>query len=216
MPLNSLLIIRVPCLCRMVGTPYYIAPEVLNQSESTFSAKGYTNACDVWGLGVITYMLLSGTPPFKGKRDQEVLQAVKRGKYTLSGPKWENISDEAKDFIRHLLIYNPAKRMKAEQALKHPWMQKAKLREAAAKVIDPEVLASLRDFSKFSSFKRAALEAIAFSMSAQSISHLREQFTTLDKDQSGFVSPLEFIELLTANGVSRVSREAVAMRQTSA
>ena len=96
-----------------VGTPYYIAPEVLNQSET--GNRGYTMACDTWSLGVIAYMLLSGTPPFKGRRDREVLQAVRRGKYTLSGPKWDAISEEAKDFIRHLLVYNPAKRMTAEQ-----------------------------------------------------------------------------------------------------
>jgi calcium-dependent protein kinase len=101
----------------MVGTPYYIAPEVLSQSETgtllrlallvlmlirrgCTGNRGYTNACDCWSLGVISYMLLSGTPPFKGRRDREVLQSVRRGKYTLSGPKWENVSDEAKDFIR--------------------------------------------------------------------------------------------------------------------
>jgi calcium-dependent protein kinase len=132
-----------------------------------------------------------------------VLQAVRKGKYTLSGPKWEHISEDSKDFIRHLLVYNPAKRMTAEQALKHPWLQRAK-GESVHHPLDPEILQNLRDFSKFSTFKRAALEAIAFSMSAQSIRHLREQFMKLDKDQSGFVSLGEFLEVVSSSGLSKV------------
>jgi calcium-dependent protein kinase len=192
----------------MVGTPYYIAPEILNQGEFG-STKGYTAAVDCWSLGVIAYMLLSGTPPFKGRRDREVLQAVRRGKYTLSGPKWDNVSEEAKDFIRHLLVYNPSKRMTAETALKHPWLQSARkaittnANNEASKPLDAEVLKSLRDFSRLSAFKRAALEAIAFSMTVPSISHLREQFAKLDKENSGFVSLSAFLQVLQQAGISK-------------
>jgi calcium-dependent protein kinase len=192
----------------MVGTPYYIAPEILNQGEFG-STKGYTAAVDCWSLGVIAYMLLSGTPPFKGRRDREVLQAVRRGKYTLSGPKWDNVSEEAKDFIRHLLVYNPSKRMTAEAALKHPWLQGARktittnANNEASKPLDAEVLKSLRDFSRLSAFKRAALEAIAFSMTVPSISHLREQFAKLDKENSGFVSLSAFLQVLQQAGISK-------------
>jgi calcium-dependent protein kinase len=186
----------------MVGTPYYIAPEVLNQTEAVTASRGYTNACDCWSIGVIAYMLLSGTPPFKGRRDREVLQAVKRGKYTLSGPRWESISEDAKDFIRHLLVYNPAKRMTAEQALKHPWLHSAK-HEAGGRALDPEILTTLRDFSRMTAFKRAAMEAIAFSMSAQSVSHLRDAFTRLDVDQSGFVTLREFAKVMQQAGMAK-------------
>lgn len=184
----------------MVGTPYYIAPEVLNQEET--GNRGYTAACDCWSLGVIAYMLLSGTPPFKGRRDREVLQAVRNGKFTLSGPKWEAVSKDAKDFIRHLLVYNPSKRMTSDQALKHSWLQQARHVEEA-RPLDPEVLTSLRDFAKLSAFKRAALEAIAFSMSAQSISHLREQFSKLDKERTGSVVLRDFVDVLQKSGSTR-------------
>ena len=78
-----------------VGTPYYIAPEVLN--------KSYTQACDLWSLGVITYILLSNTPPFNAATDQEVIETVKTGQYDYNAPVWQSISADAKDFISQLL-----------------------------------------------------------------------------------------------------------------
>jgi len=99
-------------------------------------------------------------------------------------------------------VYNPAKRLTAEGALKHPWLHTVR-HAAELRPLDPEVLTSLRDFAKLSAFKRAALEAIAFSMSAQSISHLREQFSKLDKDSSGFVSMGDFSDVLQKAGTSR-------------
>ncbi len=85
-----------------VGTPYYIAPEVLN--------KRYTKACDLWSVGVITYILLSNTPPFNAATDVEVLEVVKTGKFDFSAPIWESISASAKDFISQLLQLDPTAR----------------------------------------------------------------------------------------------------------
>lgn len=230
----------------LVGTPYYIAPEILNQPD--IGSGGYTCAVDCWSLGVISYMLLSGTPPFKGKRDREVLQAVRRGKYTLSGPNWDGrVSDLAKDFIRRLLVYNPAKRMTAEAALSHPWLQKAKyaiimggiahpaptihpkssfgvrslrtLRDtpgtpkygkgSAQRLksnmrLSPEILQNLRDFARMSRFHKAALEAIAFSTSTQSVVDIRNAFQRIDTRGTGFVTTDDFVSALSSpeNGVS--------------
>merc|ERR1712147_289304 len=74
-----------------LGTPYYIAPEVL--------AKNYGPKCDIWSCGVITYIVLSGIPPFNGSSDQEIMKKVKIGKFSFSDPVWNSISDNAKDFI---------------------------------------------------------------------------------------------------------------------
>lgn len=153
-------------------------------------------------------MLLSGTPPFRGKRDREVLEAVRRGKFSMSGPKWDAVSDSAKDFVRSLLVFNPAKRPTTEQALKHRWLQRCRSAEAP-RPLDAAVLSSLREFSKLSAFKRAALEAIAFSLSAQSIRDLREQFSGLDADAHGVVSVQQFCDVLTRSGATR--DEAVAI-----
>jgi serine/threonine protein kinase/Ca2+-binding EF-hand superfamily protein len=108
----------------VLGTAYYTAPEILA------GTKGYSQACDVWSLGVIAYMLLSGTPPFRGRTDGEILERVRRGRFTLSTPVWKGVSEEAKDFIRACLKYNPAKRPSAVEARRMPWF--LRVAEAAA------------------------------------------------------------------------------------
>ena len=77
---------------QVYGTAYYIAPEIL-KSE-------YNERCDVWSVGVILYILLSGKPPFYGEDDKEILNNVKIGTYSLSGSEWKSISSEAKDLIK--------------------------------------------------------------------------------------------------------------------
>ena len=88
-----------------IGTPYYIAPEVLNRS--------YGTKCDIWSCGVITYIILCGVPPFNGETDKEILKKVKAGEVRFSHPVWKKISSNAKDFIMSLLTPEPKKRPSA-------------------------------------------------------------------------------------------------------
>ena len=96
------------------GTSYYIAPEVLDGR--------YTKAVDMWSLGVIMYLMLSGRPPFNGADSEAVLLAVKIGHYDFSGEEWSNISESGKELISRLMMKNPNFRMTAEEALNHPWI----------------------------------------------------------------------------------------------
>ena len=98
----------------IVGTPYYIAPDVLR--------KSYGKACDLWSVGVITYTLLAGYPPFNATDIKGVYAAVQSGKYCFPSADWKHISLEAKDFIRKLLQTDPSKRMTTEESLMHPWL----------------------------------------------------------------------------------------------
>jgi len=101
------------------GTPYYVAPEILDPSR-----KGYGLEVDLWSLGVITYFLLAGYLPFMGESLPEVVELITDGDYDFPSPYWDNISEEAIDFVSRLLTKNVAKRMNAKEALDHPWLKK--------------------------------------------------------------------------------------------
>jgi calcium-dependent protein kinase len=98
------------------GTAYYIAPEVL-QSE-------YSEKCDLWSIGVILYILLSGRPPFDGNDDKEIVKNVKIGQYSMAGQEWKNISKDAVELIKKMLTYDPTARISADAALNHGWIKK--------------------------------------------------------------------------------------------
>lgn len=97
-----------------LGTPYYIAPEVLFGS--------YTERCDVWSVGIILFFMLSGTVPFNGPTDDDIMNAVRKGKYTFKSKVWESISNDAKDLIKKMLTFNQHERISAAEAYKHPWL----------------------------------------------------------------------------------------------
>ncbi|KAE8583138.1 hypothetical protein XENTR_v10020438 [Xenopus tropicalis] len=97
------------------GTPGYVAPELLEQ-------KPYGKAVDVWAIGVISYILLCGYPPFYDENDSELFNQILKAEYEFDSPYWDDISESAKDFIRHLLEREPEKRLTCEQALQHPWI----------------------------------------------------------------------------------------------
>jgi len=115
-------------LSRVVGSSYYVAPEVLK--------KSYTESCDLWSLGVIVYMLLSGAPPFYGKNDEAIKGSIVQGDYTFPHELFRDVSDEAMAFVSTLLSYNIEYRYTAEQALTHPWL---------AVNCDPDILQRAKD-----------------------------------------------------------------------
>jgi len=101
------------------GTPGYVAPEVLN-------AEGYDREVDLWSVGVITYILLCGFPPFYAETVPEVFEQIMKAEYDYPEEYWNEISPEGKDFIDHLLVVDPKERMTAKQALEHKWLQASK------------------------------------------------------------------------------------------
>lgn len=84
--------------------------------------KNYNSKCDVWSAGVITFILLSGMPPFNGASDSEIFKKVRTGHFSFSDKTWSTVSQKAKDFITKLLTYKAEDRPTAEEALKHPWI----------------------------------------------------------------------------------------------
>lgn len=103
-----------PPMSKIVGTPYYIAPEVLR--------KNYNKSCDLWSVGVLTYILLGGYPPFNGANNTDIVKSILGGKYSFPSEEWKDVSQEAQDFISRLLQTDTSKRMTVEDALNHPWI----------------------------------------------------------------------------------------------
>ncbi|XP_077429810.1 calcium/calmodulin-dependent protein kinase type 1D-like [Vanacampus margaritifer] len=97
------------------GTPGYVAPEVLAQ-------KPYSKAVDCWSIGVITYILLCGYPPFFEENETRLFSKIMRADYSFHAPFWDEISESAIDFIRNMMEKNPTKRFTTEQAMRHPWI----------------------------------------------------------------------------------------------
>lgn len=99
----------------VVGTPYYVAPEVL-------SGREYNEKVDVWSLGVILYIMLAGVPPFYGESAAETFEAVLRGNLRFPTRIFRSVSPEAKDLLRKMLCKDVSRRLSAEQVLRHPWV----------------------------------------------------------------------------------------------
>ena len=97
------------------GTPGYVAPEVLN-------ATGYAKEVDMWSIGVITYILLCGFPPFFGDTVPQLFEQIMKAEYDYPSDYWDDVSNTAKDFIDHLLVVDPKDRMTTKQALNHKWL----------------------------------------------------------------------------------------------
>jgi len=102
-----------------VGTPCYMAPEMI-----TASNEAYGQAIDLWSVGCVFYILLSGFPPFFGETNSELFEEIRRADVDFSDPAFDNVSDTAKDLVCGLLTADPSMRLTADEALRHPFFQK--------------------------------------------------------------------------------------------
>ncbi|XP_062093983.1 calcium-dependent protein kinase 1-like [Humulus lupulus] len=162
----------------VVGSPYYVAPEVL--------CKRYGPEADVWSVGVILYILLSGVPPFWAESEQGLFEEVLHGDLDFSTDPWPSISKGAKDLVRKMLIRDPKRRISAHDVLCHPWVQVGGV--APDKPLDSAILSRLKQFSAMNKLKKMAIRVIAESLSEEEIAGLKEMFKMIDIDSSGQIT----------------------------
>ncbi|XP_071690517.1 calcium-dependent protein kinase 20-like isoform X1 [Rutidosis leptorrhynchoides] len=162
----------------MVGSPYYVAPEVLR--------KFYSQECDIWSAGVIIYILLCGVPPFWDETEQGIFEQVLKGDLDFASEPWPSISESAKDLVRKMLVRDPKRRLTAPEVLRHPWVQANGT--APDKPLDSAVLSRLKQFSAMNKIKKIAIRVIAENLSEEEIAGLKEMFKMIDADGSGQIT----------------------------
>ncbi|XP_059282174.1 calcium-dependent protein kinase 28-like isoform X1 [Lycium ferocissimum] len=162
----------------IVGSAYYVAPEVLKRRSGPES--------DVWSIGVITYILLCGRRPFWDKTEDGIFKEVLRNKPDFRRKPWSSISNSAKDFVKKLLVKDPRARLTAAQALSHPWVREGG--DASEIPLDISVLSNMRQFVRYSRLKQFALRALASTLDEEELADLRDQFSAIDVDKNGVIS----------------------------
>lgn len=192
-------------LSTTMGTAYYIAPEVLTHS--------YTEKCDMWSLGVIIFILLSGFPPFNGSTDLEITAKIQKGKYSFDAEVWSQVSGEAKDLISKLLVYDPVARLSAERALEHPWIKKASImRQTLEAQSITGGIENLKAFTATSKLKQAICMFIAAQLiQKEEQDTLTQAFKALDRNHDGRLSRAEIIQGLAVTMSEQEASKRVDM-----
>ena len=162
----------------LVGTPYYLAPEVLRGN--------YGMHCDIWSLGVVMYLLLSGCYPFEGDDMKDLFRQIKKAEYNFEDTDWESISMDAKDLITKMLTKTPTDRITAEGALKHPWLTKQG--ERSPHSVPPSVLTAIKKHKTPKKLQKEVMKVMIKFMSIQDIEELRQAFLELDQGNTGYIT----------------------------
>uniref|UniRef100_A0A2K5K0R2 calcium/calmodulin-dependent protein kinase n=1 Tax=Colobus angolensis palliatus TaxID=336983 RepID=A0A2K5K0R2_COLAP len=166
------------------GTPGYLSPEVLRKDP-------YGKPVDIWACGVILYILLVGYPPFWDEDQHKLYQQIKAGAYDFPSPEWDTVTPEAKNLINQMLTINPAKRITADQALKHPWV--CQRSTVASMMHRQETVECLRKFNARRKLKGAILTTMLVSRNFSGM------FSQLGLGDSGGTKPSVFLSQPQSN-----------------
>ncbi|XP_078161074.1 CDPK-related kinase 3-like [Carex rostrata] len=181
----------------IVGSAYYVAPEVLHRS--------YSSEADMWSIGVITYILLCGSRPFWARTESGIFRSVLRADPNYDDSPWPSISPEAKDFVRRFLNKDYRKRMTAAQALTHPW-----LRDQQRQVpLDIFTYKLVKAYLRATPFKRAALKALSKAITEDEVIYIRSQYDLLEPSKDGRVSLDNFRSALLRNATDAMKESRV-------
>jgi len=161
-----------------VGSPYYMAPEMIDGN--------YSKASDMWSIGVIIYLILTGRQPFEGIDQNDVYSKIAKGIYDKKILKDYKLSNEIRDFISKLLVVKESDRMKSENAFEHPWICKYSSHNSTV-IINDSILDSLRKFSKNNILQKEILFYLAKISNEKEILELKKAFDELDYKNTGIL-----------------------------
>jgi len=175
-----------------VGSPFYMAPEII---EGDFSYKS-----DIWSVGVIFYIMLTGKFPFNGTENEEVFEEIKNKELNMRYLNHSKCSDSVKNLVSKFLIKEAKSRISIEEALAHPWIREhsnstCKVKDNDSFKIDNEIIQAMKNFTKKNLFQKEALFYIAKLAKDDEIDKLKNCFFELDKDNTG---TLEYDEIKLA------------------
>jgi calcium-dependent protein kinase len=174
-------------LKKPIGTCFYMAPEVLTAE--------YDKKVDVWSLGVILYVMLSGFVPFPGKTDQEIFSRIRNAPLSFDKPCWSSVSEEAKMLIRKMLEKKPTSRLSIKEVFNDPWLQERGNNRVPDKLIESESLRSLSEFRTEGKLQKAVyVFIISQFVEMKHFDKLKEVFLSLDKNGDGFLNKEEILQ----------------------
>ena len=171
----------------ILGTPYYMAPEVL---------KGdYNEKCDIWSIGAITYYLITGTEPFKGDTNNQIFSRILFTEPDYSPSKFRNTSQILIDFLKKCFLKDPSTRPTAREALSHPWFETIFKKIHSPKFIDENIFYNISTTKKFSELKRLIMRYVVDNMGHSELNIYKKAFLAFDKDNNGVITPDELKRL---------------------
>lgn len=192
----------------MSGSPYYIAPEVFLQE--------YTHKIDIWSLGVVLYIMLSGKVPFPGNSELEIIGNVIKGDFHFNHDPFKHHSQEAKDFLMKLICKDVELRCNAVQALEHPWIQK----HSAENAVQDETMQSESNFSSSLAEtkeqlkgRKVALLLLCQRMKPIDFESLQNNLVQKDAERTGILSFEKFEEAFLASGNQMTAGELKVLKE---
>ena len=171
----------------ILGTPYYMAPEVL---------KGdYNEKCDIWSIAAITYYLITGTEPFKGDISNQIFSRILYTEPDYSPTKFWNTSENLLDFLKKCFSKDPGRRPTALEALSHPWFENLFKKIHSPKFIGENIFYNISTTKKFSQLKRLIMRYVVYNMGHAELNMYKKAFIAFDKDNTGVITPEELKRL---------------------
>ena len=184
---------------RRVGTPFYMAPEMI-KGNGVFES-------DIWSIGVILYILVTGKQPFRGKDKETVFKKISEGNYDINSLNDCNCSEELKDLIKKCLVKNYKKRMNVENALNHNWFKLFDNNKNDFRCVDESIINSLKNFQYINLLQKETFYYLAKLSDDKELLKLKKAFDAIDKDNSGEIEYEEIPKIFEELNIKMSDKE---------